>query len=66
MSSFQRLQKGDKFKLIYREQQVEGVSVGISQIDAIYFEHFGNSYYAFPLDQGRHSKLAASAGSPPL
>jgi murein DD-endopeptidase MepM/ murein hydrolase activator NlpD len=49
---FQRLQKGDKFKLIYREQQVEGISVGISQIDAIYFEHFGNPYYAFPFDQG--------------
>jgi murein DD-endopeptidase MepM/ murein hydrolase activator NlpD len=49
---FQRLQKGDKFKLIYREEQVEGVSVGISQIDAIYFEHFGNPYYAFPFDQG--------------
>jgi murein DD-endopeptidase MepM/ murein hydrolase activator NlpD len=49
---FQRLQKGDKFKLIYREQQVEGISVGISQIDAIYFEHFGNKYYAFPFDQG--------------
>lgn len=49
---FQRLQKGDKFKLIYREQQVEGTSVGISQIDAIYFEHFGEPYYAFPFDQG--------------
>jgi len=49
---FQRLQKGDKFKLIYREQQVEGNPVGITQIDAIYFEHFGNSYYAFPFDQG--------------
>jgi murein DD-endopeptidase MepM/ murein hydrolase activator NlpD len=49
---FQRLQKGDKFKLIYREQQVEGTSVGISQIDAIYFEHFGEAYYAFPFDQG--------------
>jgi murein DD-endopeptidase MepM/ murein hydrolase activator NlpD len=49
---FQRLQKGDKFKLIYREQQVEGISIGISQIDAIYFEHFGSTYYAFPFDQG--------------
>lgn len=49
---FQRLQKNDRFKLIYREQQVEGTSVGITQIDAIYFEHFGNKYYAFPLDQG--------------
>lgn len=49
---FGRLQKGDKFKLIYREQQVEGKSIGISQIDAIYFEHFGHTYYAFPFDQG--------------
>lgn len=49
---FQRLQKGDKFKLIYREQQVEGTPIGISQIDAIYFEHFDNTYFAFPLDQG--------------
>lgn len=49
---FGRLQKGDKFKLIYQEMQVEGVSIGIKQIDGIYFNHFGFDYYAFPLDQG--------------
>ncbi|NJM24818.1 MAG: peptidoglycan DD-metalloendopeptidase family protein [Bacteroidia bacterium] len=49
---FQRLQKGDKFKLIYEESQVEGNTVGITQIKAIYFEHFGSDYYAFPFDQG--------------
>jgi murein DD-endopeptidase MepM/ murein hydrolase activator NlpD len=49
---FQRLQKGDKFKLIYEESQVEGVTVSINQIKAIYFEHFGSPYYAFPFDQG--------------
>jgi len=49
---FQRLQKGDKFKLIYEEAQVEGVAVGIKQINGIYFEHFGHPYYAFPFDQG--------------
>lgn len=49
---FQRLQKGDKFKLIYEEAQVEGVPVGIKQINGIYFEHFGHPYYAFPFDQG--------------
>jgi murein DD-endopeptidase MepM/ murein hydrolase activator NlpD len=49
---FQRLQKGDKFKLIYQENQVEGVSIGIHQIDGIFFEHFGHEYYAFPFDQG--------------
>jgi len=49
---FQRLQKGDKFKLIYEEDQVEGQSVGIRKINAIYFEHFSTPYYAFPFDQG--------------
>jgi murein DD-endopeptidase MepM/ murein hydrolase activator NlpD len=49
---FQRLQKGDKFKLIYEEDQVEGVAVGIKQISGIFFEHYGNDYYAFPFDQG--------------
>lgn len=49
---FQRLQKGDKFKLIYEENQVEGRYVGIKHINAIYFEHFNAPYYAFPFDQG--------------
>lgn len=49
---FQRLQKGDKFKLIYHEEQVEGIAIAIKQIDGIYFEHFGHDYYAFPFDQG--------------
>ncbi len=54
---FQRLQKGDKFKLVYEEDQVDGKSVGIKQINAIYFEHFGNPYYAFPFDQGRGQRI---------
>ena len=49
---FQRLQAGDKFKLIYEEQQVEGITIGISKINGIYFEHFDQPYYAFPFDQG--------------
>jgi murein DD-endopeptidase MepM/ murein hydrolase activator NlpD len=49
---FQRLQKGDKFKLIFEEMQVEGNPFGIGEILGIYFEHSGNPYYAFPFDQG--------------
>lgn len=49
---FQRLQKGDRFKIIYEENEVEGVPVGINRISAVEFEHFGNPYYAFPYDQG--------------
>lgn len=59
---FQRLQQGDKFKLIYEEQQVEGVAIGISKINAIYFEHYDHPYYAFPFDQGEGTDYYDEAG----
>jgi murein DD-endopeptidase MepM/ murein hydrolase activator NlpD len=49
---FARLQKGDVFKLVYEEVQVEGRSIGVRNINGIYFEHFGSGYYAVPFDQG--------------
>lgn len=49
---FQRLQKGDQFKLIYEENSVEGKPISVGKILAIYFEHFEKGYYAFPFDQG--------------
>lgn len=49
---FQRLQRGDKFKLIYEENLVEGNPIGIGKINGVYFEHFNSGYYAFPFDQG--------------
>jgi len=49
---FQRLQKGDVFKLVYEEIQVEGKPIGIGEIKGIYFEHFSSPYYAIPFDQG--------------
>jgi murein DD-endopeptidase MepM/ murein hydrolase activator NlpD len=49
---FQRLQKGDKFKLIYEENLVEGKAISVGAIQAIYFEHFGTGLFAFPFDQG--------------
>jgi murein DD-endopeptidase MepM/ murein hydrolase activator NlpD len=49
---FQRLQKGDQFKLIYEENLVEEKPISIGKILGIYFEHFDQGYYAFPFDQG--------------
>jgi len=49
---FQRLQKGDRFKLIYEENLVDEKPIGIGNILGVYFEHSGNGYYAFPFDQG--------------
>lgn len=49
---FQRLQRGDRFKLIYEEQRVEGAPIGIGKILGIYFEHANEDFYAIPFDQG--------------
>jgi len=49
---FFRLQKGDKFKVIYDEKQVEGEAIGVGKIKGIYFNHFGNDYYAYYYNQG--------------
>ncbi len=49
---FFRLQKGDRFKLIYEDNLVEGESIGTGKVKSILFEHFGNDFYAFHYNQG--------------
>jgi murein DD-endopeptidase MepM/ murein hydrolase activator NlpD len=49
---FFRLQKGDRFKMIYDEKLVDGHVIGFGDIKAVYFQHFGNDYYAFYYNQG--------------
>ena len=45
---FYRLQKGDRFKVIYTEKFVDdSISIGIERIKAAYFEHKGKPLYAF-------------------
>lgn len=43
---FFRIAKGDKFKLIFEEETVDGETVGIKNIKGAYFEHWGKPYYA--------------------
>ena len=46
--NFFKLQKGDKFKIIYNERYIEdSIYVGIKNIDAAYFQHKGEDFYAF-------------------
>ena len=59
---FQHLQRGDKFKLIYEENIVEDRPISVGKILGIYFEHFGNGYYAFPFDQGNGLDYYDEAG----
>jgi len=45
---FFRLQKNDKFKLIYEQLYLnDTIPVGIGEIKAAYFEHGGKPFYAF-------------------
>jgi murein DD-endopeptidase MepM/ murein hydrolase activator NlpD len=48
---FHRIQKGDRFKVIYEEKYVNGKAVGIGKIDAAQFNHFDDDYYAFYFEQ---------------
>ncbi|WP_340199580.1 M23 family metallopeptidase [Ascidiimonas sp. W6] len=45
---FFKLQKGDKFKVIYKERFIEDtIYAGAENIEAAYFEHNGRPFYAF-------------------
>lgn len=46
------LEKGDYFKVIYKEEYVDDASLGITQILAAQFHHDGEDYYAFRFGQG--------------
>jgi murein DD-endopeptidase MepM/ murein hydrolase activator NlpD len=48
---FYRIQKGDKFKVIYEEDFVQGESVGIGHIHAVVFNSGGKDFYALYYDK---------------
>jgi murein DD-endopeptidase MepM/ murein hydrolase activator NlpD len=48
---FTRLDKGDRFKVVYTEKFVDdSISVGIEKIKAAYFEHRGKGLYAYEFE----------------
>ncbi|MEO9868984.1 peptidoglycan DD-metalloendopeptidase family protein [Ekhidna sp.] len=49
---FFRIAKGDRFKLIFEEETVDGQIVGIKNIQGAYFEHWGKQYYAISFNTG--------------
>lgn len=48
---FFAIQKGDRFRVIYDEQFVDSTSIGIGEIYAVQFDHYGEENYAFIFDQ---------------
>lgn len=47
-----RIQPGDKFKLLYDEKVVNGTTIGFSNLKAAFFEHKDKPLYAIAFDQG--------------
>ena len=41
------IEKGDCYKVVYDEDYVDGVSIGISDVTSAYFKHKGKEYFAF-------------------
>jgi murein DD-endopeptidase MepM/ murein hydrolase activator NlpD len=48
---FQRLQKGDLFKVVFEEKLIEETVVSVSEIEVAFFEHMGQPYHAIPFEQ---------------
>ncbi|HMB92584.1 MAG TPA: peptidoglycan DD-metalloendopeptidase family protein [Rhodothermales bacterium] len=48
---FYHIQRGDNFKVIYEDQQVNGESVGLNKVLAARFEHGGKTFYAFNMGE---------------
>ncbi len=48
---FRRLQKGDRFKVIYTDKYIDDtIYAGVHDVKAAYFEHNGDSLYAFEFE----------------
>lgn len=45
------LQKGDRYKIIYEEEYIDTLSMGVRKIHAAWFEHSGEQFYAIPFIQ---------------
>lgn len=57
--NFWKLQKGDKFKIIYRQRYIEdSIYAGLEGIDAAYFQHKGEDFYAFKFQTDSVTKSA--------
>ncbi len=48
---FYRIEKGDRFKVIYEQKYIDDENVGVGAIKAAYFKHRGEAHYAFPFKQ---------------
>ena len=57
------IQKGDSFRVIYDEDFVDTISMGISKVHSACFTHYGNDYWAFEYVQDGISSFFDEKGN---
>jgi murein DD-endopeptidase MepM/ murein hydrolase activator NlpD len=60
---FFRIDAGDRFKVIYEEEIVDGEVVGIKDVLGVYFSHKEKDYYAVKYNQGTESDYFDEKGN---
>lgn len=61
---FHHIQKGDRFKMIYDEDYIEGERVGVGRLYAGYFKNYDNDYYAYAFKNERYDGFYDEEGRP--
>lgn len=61
---FHHLQKGDEFKLVFEENQIDGEQVGVGDVFAAYYKTGQNEYYAIWYQHGDVSGYYDLEGRP--
>ncbi len=51
---FHHIQKGDRFKLVYERNYIDGQAVGVGKIHAAHYQNLGKDYYAIRYENERH------------
>jgi len=51
---FYHVQQGDRFKLIYDEEFINGKPVGVGKLYAAYYKNYDNEYYAIKYKTSKH------------
>ncbi len=61
---FYHIQNGDKFKLIYEENTIDGKYAGIGKVLGAYFKNYDNEYYGIYYENGKIKGYYDEAGRP--
>lgn len=59
---FFSIHKGDRFKAVYKELLIQGKPIGVGEIQAAYFYHDDEEFYAFAFEQDKQPQYFTNEG----